>query len=310
VSPWGDLATADARARGLALHLVGRAELEELAGADFAALAEALSRRLGEPPGAPPTAATIDSMARHAAARLLRRLSRWPGSHPALEIFEADQDRRALRAMLRGAVQAAPQEQRMAGLLPTTCLPERALSELARQATPRQVVAHLVALRHPDAARLLPLVAQAEPSLFDVDLALVRGFAARATRAAANGDPNLRAFVRRRIDLCNAELALALAAGPREIDPLRCVVEGGSSTVAPLRREPGETPARLERAGLLDELSIQRRQMRVDPLGSAPLLSFLLRLEAQTVDVCRLTWGAALGAPATVLVPELVTPCN
>jgi len=165
----------------------------------------------------------------------------------------------------------------------------------------------------------------------------VRGFAHRASRAAERGDRHLRAFVGRRIDLSNAELALALAGGLHERDPARCFVDGGACFgrdafvlvsradtkamgASSLRRlvagtplddvasEAGESPARLERAGLVHELAVQRRESRLDPLGSAPLLSYVLRLEAEAIDLSRLVWAAALGAPAKAVLSELVTP--
>jgi hypothetical protein len=46
---------------------------------------------------------------------------------------------------------------------------------------------------------------------------------------------------------------------------------------------------------------------RRDPLGSAPLLAFALALRAQTVDLQRVIWGVALGAPAALVARELVT---
>jgi hypothetical protein len=54
-------------------------------------------------------------------------------------------------------------------------------------------------------------------------------------------------------------------------------------------------------------LDVQRRAARLDPLGSAPFVLFLLRLQAQSTDLRRLAWGAALGAPADLLRSELVT---
>jgi len=235
--------------------------------------------------------------------------------------------------MLRGAAQGAPMQQRLEGLLPTMALPERALSNLARQPTPRLVVAHLVTLAFPGATGLIPLVSRAEPNLFELDLALVRAFAARGAKAAG-GDRNLRAFVARRLDLCNVELALALARGSHELDASRCFVDGGAllglaafrdlcgaGGDAPRRLErvlrgtplsavvrEADTPSRLERAFLKNELAIQRREMRTDPLTSAPLLSFLLRIEAQSTDLRRVSWGAALRTPGSALLPELVTP--
>jgi len=214
-------------------------------------------------------------------------------------------------------------------------LPEKALGELSRRGSPRQVLTQLVALQHPYAQALLPLARQAQPNAFELEVALVRACASRSRTAAATSDGDLRGLVGRRIDLCNAELALALAGGPREVDPADCFAPGGaglgraaflevcgaakgapttlaralaSTPLAAVAREAAGSAARLEREGLANELRLQRKAARHDPLGSAPLLLFLLRLQAESADLCRLAWGAALGAPASALALELVTP--
>ena len=336
-----DLPTLDARARGLGSRLFPRSELEALAGApSVAALVRDLERR-GRwrlaPIGHPPTVAAVESAVRHTAAHYLRILSAWAGSGAALDVFYADQDRRSLRALLRGALQAAPPDARLAGLLPTPRLPERALAALARQPTPAKVAAQLVLLHHPEAARLAIVAAKAQPALLDLERALVSGFAERSLSAARAGDRNLRDHVRARIDLCNLQLALELAGGPADADPASLFTDGGASVDRPafleacaattavdagarleqalvgsalegVARGAGGDPVRVESAALVHALARQRQTARIDPLGSAPLLCFLLRLEAQSVDLRRLAWGAGLGAPAETLRPDLVTP--
>jgi vacuolar-type H+-ATPase subunit C/Vma6 len=336
-----DLPTLDARACGLRAKLFGRAELEAMAGApSAAALARELEQagRLLEPIERPATVASIESAVRHTAARHLGVLSRWAGPGSALDLFYADQDRRSLRALLRGALQGAPSDDRLAGLLPTPRLPERALTLLARQPTPSRVAAQLVLLHHPDAPRLSALTARAQPVLLDLERALVRGFAERSLAAARAADRNLREVVRTRIDVCNIQMALAFVGGPRDVEAGTLFTDGGlalartgfvEASLAPsvaeatLRleralaagkalqrvvRAAGGDPSRLELLALRQALVEQRRVARLDPLGSAPLVLFLLRLQAQTADLRRLAWGAALGAPAELLRSELVTP--
>jgi len=335
-----DLPTLGARARGLGSRLFSRSELEELAGApDVPALARGLERhgRLLVPIGRPPTASAIESAVRQTAARHLRVLATWAGSGSALDVFYADQDRRSLRALIRGALQALPSDARLAGLLPTPRLPERALAVLARQPTPARVTAQLVLLSHPDASRLSSLATRAQPVLLDLERALVRGFAERSVAAARAGDRNLREYVRQRIDVCNMQMALAFASGPHDAQPASLFTEGGgslprkaflevcaatSATAAglvlehvlvetPLRtvtHTAGGDPARLENAALASALAQQRRTARTDPLGSAPLVLFLLRLQAQSADLERLAWGAALGAPSGLVRAAMVTP--
>jgi vacuolar-type H+-ATPase subunit C/Vma6 len=340
MTPRLDLSTIDARAAGLRARLFGRAELEAMAGApSIAAFARELelAGRLLEPIERPASTATVEAAIRHTAARHLRVLARWAGPGAALDVFYADQDRRSLRALMRGALQAAPSEERLAGLLPTPRLPERALTLLSRQPTPARVAAQLVLLQHPDAGRLATLTARAHPVLLDLERALVSGFAERSLAAARAGDRNLRAVARERIDVCNLEMALTFASGPRDVDPSALFTDGGAAlsragfveacrapSVAdatlrlehalagsPLQRivrSAGGAPARLERLTLEQALGAQRQVARLDPLGSAPLVLFLLRLQAQSADLRRLAWGATLGAPAETLRSELVTP--
>ncbi len=336
-----DLSTLDARARGLRTHLFRRAEIEQLAALDLRSLASALSRsgKLSDPIAEPITPAAIEAALRKTASHHLSVLSTWArtGSSPALDVFYAEQDRRILRAMLRGAIQGAPTELRAAGLLPTPRLPERALAVLSHQPTAAGVAMHLVALRHPDADRLLALAARTQPVLFDLDLALLRGFAERSVASARAGDRNLRDVVAWRVDAANVETALAIAESPRDVAAQECFVEGGASVsraafaqacgtstrvaaaeslgrslagraLGAVVRATGGDPRRFERASLAGLIAEQTKRSRTDPLSSAPLVSFLLRLEAQSVDLRRVAGGASLGAPASNLRLELVTP--
>lgn len=328
------------RARGLATHLLKRDALESLADApDLYSFARALARtgRL-EPLGDAPDLAAIEQAVRRTAARHLRTLARWQEAAPGvLDVFFASQDRRSLRAFLRGALQGAPAEARLAGLVPTPTLPERALTELAREPTPKGVVLHLVLLRHPDAARLLPLVAKAQPELFALEAALLRGWAARALDAAKRGDAVLRDYVTGAIDLGNAQDALLLSSGPRDVDAASCFVDGGrhlakdafvqvaqapsrpaalellrkalaGSTLDDVFPVGADDPAHVDRRFLALTLERLGRAARALPLGTAPLLRFLLALEAQGRDLRTLAWGVVLGAPPALRRQDLVTP--
>jgi hypothetical protein len=306
---------------------------------DVAGLSRALeqSGRLVLPVGRPPTAAGIEAAVRHTAARLLRVLSAWAGSGAVLDVFFADQDRRSLRAIFRGALQATPSEARLAALVPTPRLPERALALLARQPTPAQVNAQLVLLGHPDAQRLSKVAATAHPVLLDLEVALVQGFAERSLAAAGAGDRNLRDVTRTGIDVCNMQMVLAFAPGPHDVAPASLFTSGGkalplaafleacaagsaveagsrlqrilaATSLGGVARAAGHDPVRLESAALGHLLADQRRAERIAPLGSAPLVSFLLRLQAQSADLQRLAWGASLGVPAELLRAALVTP--
>jgi vacuolar-type H+-ATPase subunit C/Vma6 len=211
------------------------------------------------------------------------------------------------------------------------------LSELARQASPADVVGQLVLSGYPGALRLLPLVQKAHPDLLAIDHALLVGFAGRAARAAARGDSTLREFVSVVIDLGNAQNALMLADGPREISPADVFVRGGrwlttsafaSAATAASARSAFRLLARTlatsplvsslpdvasdvvqwDRAVLRDALGRLTRAARRDPLSTAPLLRVLLSIEAQSRDLRTLAWGAALGVPASLRKQQLVTP--
>ena len=92
---------------------------------------------------------------RKAAARM-RLLARWAGGRDAvLAVVFEEEDRRSLRALLRGAVQGARAEERLEDLIPTPLLPERALAELARQARPAAIAALLTAWQNPYGPALL-----------------------------------------------------------------------------------------------------------------------------------------------------------
>jgi len=330
-----------ARSRGVGTHLLSRKALESLADtADLSAFTRGLAR-LGsnfEPIGDAPDLEAIERAAGRTAAAHMRTLLRWQKRRPGvLDVFIADQERRSLRALLRGALQGAPASARIAGLLPTPGLPVAVLAELAKQASPSAVVAHLVVLRHPDSGRLLPLVAKAQPEIFPIEVALLRGLAARAIAAAKPGDSTLREFVRERIDLGNVQNAMLLAGGPKDVDPGDAFVGGGrwlseeqfataaaatsrhaclarvtsalaGSPLAGMLPVVADDITSMERTFLANLMQRLAREARMQPLGSAPLLRVLLRIEAQSRDVRALAWGATLGTPPSMRKQCLVTP--
>jgi len=330
-----------ARAKGLARHLIGREALETLAEADhFGDFVHRLSH-LGaaiDPIGEPADIFAVERAVGRTTGRYLRTLYRWQEQTPGvLDVFAARQDHRSLRALLRGAAQGAPAEARLEGLLPTPSLPRLALADLARRASPAEVVHQLVPLAHPDAPRLLPLVRKTHPDLLAIDVAMRQGFAERAGRAAAGGDEHLRDFVSTFIDMGNAETAILIAREGRDAAPLDFFVRGGrwltarafasaacagspqraSMTMAPALAgsplasllSPGAGDvASLDRAFLTSALNRLTHAARIDPLSSAPLLRVLLMLEAQQRDLRNLAWGAVLGTPASLRRQQLVTP--
>jgi vacuolar-type H+-ATPase subunit C/Vma6 len=334
---WDDL---NARAHGLSTHLLGRAALEHLARShDLPTIAAELERRgyrIEE--GARASATGLELAARRAVAERVRILEGWSGwRRDALAIVFEDEDRRSIASLLRGAVQHAPPELRLSGLLPTPLLPERALEELSRQPSVGAIAALLTAWRHPLAAALVPETGGAEPDLLGNDVALNRAFTQRALRNARRaGDRGLLTrYVRRTIDIENAFTVLALSdekpvrlpqywvAGGRDLTPdtaERAVTAANPSAAGRLLAEafhgtrlakvfarPAEYPEGLEAAVLRVLIEELRSAARADPLSPAFFLGYALRLRAEVLDIRRIIWGVALRAPAATLAEGLVS---
>jgi len=328
---WADLI---ARARGLSTHLLGRTRLAELArmrdlGRLAAALDEAYGPGVGLTPGA--SAEELEIAVRRAAARDLRTIAHWTGNRDTyLAPLFLDEDRRSIRALLRGAAAGSPPPERLAGLVPTPTLPEGALEELARQRSVNTVVALLIAWAHPFGAALLEEARRPQPDLLQLDLALNSEYAkcsARAVQRAPRGDAarhDLVAYVRATVDLENASTAMQLAAQRSDIDAGLLFVPDGrwldrarfldaahasdavaaSATLArafrgtPLARVATAVPRRaFEDAALSAELRWSIDAARRTPLGAAPVIAFFLRLRAEVRDLRFIIWRIALGAP-------------
>jgi vacuolar-type H+-ATPase subunit C/Vma6 len=329
-----------ARAKGLGTRLVPRQTLETMARAeDFAAFVQS-SSGVGtaiEPVGEPANIFAVEDAIRRTASRHLSTLQRWEERTPGvLDVFAAHQDRRSLRALLRGAASGTAPEARLRGLLPTWSLPLRALSELARQPSPSALVRQLVALAHPDASRLLPLAGTSQIDLLAVDVMLLIAFADRAGQAATRADAVLRDFVGALIDAGNAENALMMAGEPAVSDRPSLFVRGGrwfpieaflavaragshadalTRLAAVIAHSPlallaavSSDVARVDRTFVVNVLEWLARASRIDPLSTAPLLRVLMLVEAQSRDLRALAWGAALGTPPSLRLQQLVTP--
>jgi vacuolar-type H+-ATPase subunit C/Vma6 len=328
----------NARVRGLAAHLLRPEQVPELAAAaDLSELLRRLERAGYRPvlePG-PVTAAAIEGAIRRLAASRLRLLARWCANRAgALAIVFEEEDRRSLRALMRGAVAGTPSDARLAGTLPTISLPLRALEELARQTDLRAMGALLAAWGSPYAVVLRELESPEHPDLLRLEVGLGRQFARRAHEAARRGDRVLRTQVRDAVDLENACAALLLAGDGDDVDPLECFIAGGNritpavfeaAATAPDRAEASRRLARalgsrpigraLVRAAarlpelddelLAAQLAERRTAARLDPLSSAPLLAYALALRAETRMLGRLVWGVALGVPAPALAADL-----
>ncbi|MDP2529026.1 MAG: V-type ATPase subunit [Candidatus Palauibacterales bacterium] len=329
---WGDV---NARARGLGAGLPSAVDLAALARErSVPGLARNLAAH-GVGAGARPaaTAAELDTEVRRWAAGHLALLRRRMGHRRSLaaRVVLDDTDRRAVRALLRGAAEGAPAAVRLAGVIPSVHLPLPRLEELARCDSIEQLGDRLERLGHPAAAPLRAAPGGTVPDLFRLEAALDRAYARRALAGSRRGG-DLLAFVREEIDLRNAWSILALSGAPgaRDTDGLhleggerisparfldlcgtdpervRSALSGtfGGGPLSDLFRETVSTAA-LERRSLELRAVAWTRRGRARPLGPAPFLAFALRLAASIHDLGLLVWGCALDAPPDRRLPTL-----
>ena len=327
---WEDLAT---RARGLGTHLLDRSAIASLAAAEnVEALGTAL-RGHGYPlPEGALTADDLELAVRRQAGSRLRVLARWAGNRSVLlaVIFE-DEDRRSIRALVRGAVQGAAADLRLAGLIPTPALPERALRELAAQPSPGAVAVLLTAWGNAYGAALLREAKATQPDLLAIESCLNVTFAQRALDGArGTGSGLVLDYVRDTIDLENATVALILASGEADSPGKRAFVGGGRRlslgtfleaiaagdagaagrrlatvfrpTLLATAFERAADPASIEEQLLRCRIAMIRAAERRDPAGPASVLGFALRVRAEVFAVRRVIWGVVLGAPRATLV--------
>lgn len=331
---WGDL---DARARGLGTHLPSREDLRRLAASPSR---EALERSLGAtlelrettPPRTPERAV------RDAVAERIELLRMWAGPDRAgsLRVIFEDEDRRSVRSLIRGAAQGAPPEARLAGLVPTPSLPPRALEALARERSVERLAEALTKAGHPYGPPLVERIEAGPFDLFSLEVETTRVFSKRALESA--GDRRLEAHVRETIDLFNAWSALLSGSFTADIETDAAFVDGGvaidrdafteaariddveksrvaiarafAATGSPVGRPFADLAldaSRLETAVLAARIEALRAARLRDPLSPAPLLDYVLRLRALAIDLRRVVWGIALGAPESIVAAEWVT---
>lgn len=332
------LGDINARARGLRTRLLSTSDLERLTRTpSLPALQRELSSLGLVRSDAPATAATLENAVRRHAASHMKILDRWCSDERrnVLSVIFEDEDRRSIQAILRGAEQGAGTQARMAGLVPTVGLSDRALRVLANQPSPADVVRLLVLWSHPFGAPLVEAAGGKHPSLFKMEIALQRTFAKRAAARAREGGPQLVEYVTQVVDLMNAWSALLHVA---EDDPAiaeLAFIEGGRSldrdafaklmglesrqdVERHLARElrgsvlgrafsgDGIDFAGLESAVLRAQIAWQKRSVRLDPSGAAPVIGFALELRAEVLDLQRIIWGVALRAPSALIQADMV----
>lgn len=337
---WG---TANARARGLATHLLSREGLLHAAGAGtWSAAARSL---VGS--GFPASERDLvsreefDRAAGRIAAGRLGLLGRWLGDQRgALAVIYEDEDRRSVRRLLRGAVQGVSPDARLLGLIPTPDLPEQLLLRLSRASSSDHLVLLLVRSGHPAGRALTSATGSKRdhqaPGLWRSDVALGRLFATRATRAARRAGSRVRQFVALLIDLENAWSLLARPDWGAEVTPDALFLDGGRALdhdafarLAALGGSPdamgrelskrfASTPlagmfadppgaAHLEDRAAAALIAWQRAEARKDPLSAARVLEVLLRIRGEAHDVRLVVFAVDLGAPPQTIEPSLVS---
>ncbi|HEX9892974.1 MAG TPA: V-type ATPase subunit [Gemmatimonadales bacterium] len=331
---WDDV---NARARGLATHLLDEPNRLRLAKARTWDQLVQVARDAGYPLGdrPPDSLDQFDAAVGEVTAKRLALLGRWLGyRRTALAVVYEVEERQALRALLRGAVQGVSPAARLRSVLPTPALPRATLQQLARAQSPAELAALLLRHGHPAGRALAAAVADPRPpGLLGLELALSRTFAARATRAARRGGRILRAFASWTIDLENAWTVLqapgwgAEAIAPdgflgggrvlglerftalARLEDSSAIRNGlaeafGGSPFATMFDAHGGDDAGFERRALTAEIEWCQPMARLQPLGPAVVLGVLLRIRAEAHDLRAAAWRIALAAPTDAVAPS------
>ena len=330
---WDDV---NARARGLATHLLDRDALAVLAAAPdwpaFLGRITALGYPLDLGAGALVDPPAFDRAVSLVAAARLNLLSRWLARRRAvLAVVLEDEEYRTVRALLRGAAQGASPGARRRAVMPTPTLSLRALDRLTRTATVAELVRELVRLGHPAGRALDDLLRRSpSPALRSLEWVLARLFSERAVRAARAGGPVVRSYAAELVDQENAWTLLLAAPPEREMAAdqeclpggarltreefvrLRAERDGerlvkglrelfeGTALGAALAQDPLEL-ASLEPRTAAARIAALRGLARRDPLGPAVVLAVLERIRAEARALRAIAWGVAFGAPAPML---------
>lgn len=316
-----------ARAAGLKIRLLDPAARGACARVtELHGLARELAARGYAIEPAVPTAMELETAIRRSAAARLRLLARWDPEGSVATILLAPEELRSLRALARGALEGLSPDTRLDGLIATPALSERALGELARQATVRGITALLVSWHSPWAEAFAE-ARGTEPDLLAIENGLAQLLARRTLAAARRSGLRFRDFARESVDLLNLRCAVLLAGRADEVNPASFFLAGGGrvtrdgflrAATAPdaaalvaglagafsgtgieslLVRHAGR-PAGLERALEEWRLATWRRLARLEPLTAAPVIAYVLALRDEVTALQRMVWSIALGAPS------------
>jgi vacuolar-type H+-ATPase subunit C/Vma6 len=330
---WDDV---NARARGLATHLLDRGALAGLSDASdwptFIARVTALGYPLDQAGGATVDPPSFDRAVSLVASARMNLLGRWLSARQgALAVVMEDEEFRSLRALLRGAAEGASPGARLRAATPTARLPMRALERMAHAGSVPELVHELLRLGHPAGRALQDVLRRAKaPDLRALEWALTRLFAERAVRAARVAGPVVRRFAAELVTQANVwTLLLAAPLQPggsageeflpggasltrqdftrlraerdadKSVHELRRLLKG-TALGAAMAAEPLDLSS-LEQRASASRIAWLRGLARRDPLGPAVVLSVLERIRAEARALRAIAWGVAFGAPAATL---------
>jgi hypothetical protein len=312
----GDVAV---RARGLQNHLYSRHALERLArSAGSGVLASAL-QGAGYWPAPSPRGVSLSAAEAIDSSIEYRR-----------EIFAAvfeDEERRALRIRLRRLVSGGSRAGFDRPGAALWALPRPLREQLDRV---DDLAGLLAALRRARSAYARPLaraLREQGEDLIALELALDRAFTSRARRGAARLGGRLLAWVADSIDLENAWDAVVgggvvFVEGGARLSREQHSEIADETSERSRRRRLGRVFAGTTLSAVFDDplvplpalevrataarIAAERRAARVDPIGAAPILEFVMRLRAERTDLRRINSGIAQGLSSDSIVGGMV----
>jgi vacuolar-type H+-ATPase subunit C/Vma6 len=247
--------------------------------------------------------ATVEHEVRSRIAADYMTLARW-AKPEELAILELDEDRRSLRAVVRGLAAAVPTEQRRLGTIPTSRLGERTLTALSAATSIEEIARKLTAIKHP-----LRHAFQHSTPVIDV-FAIEHGLAKAYACTAHSDDRALRVYVTQLIDAENAASALLLASRGGDLALADHYIPGGQrlpleAFLTITRDNIHDVHARafvgtplsrgITEDAVLDwQLATQRRLRRTDPHGCAAVVYAVLSRRGEARRLRRGAWHSAL----------------
>ena len=277
---WDDV---NARARGLATHLLDRSALAGLSAAPdwpaFVSRVTALGYPLDLASGATLDPPAFDRAVSLVASKRIHLLGRWLSARQGvLAVVLEDEEFRTVRALLRGAAEGASPSARLRASTPTPHLAMRALERMARAASVPELVRELLRLGHPAGRAWQDTLRQASaPDLRQLEWAAGPSLH-RACRARGAGRRAGGAVVRlrtgqpgKRVDAAPGRPARIRERGGSRFPPGRSASHPGAFCAASRRARRGSPAAGAAAAPRRDRTRYRprRRAVRAFPRSSS-----------------------------------------